>query len=268
MLASGMSLEDFISSGGNVLNLPNAWLSLVVAQGISSLLAFIGTGWFYWRIIEKKSWKLLCNKPLPTIEIFGLVVLIQFAAMGFNGWLQEINQAMVLPPFLKDFETMIRSMEQKAEEITEFLLSFTSFWQFLLVFVVVALIAGIGEELIFRGLIQRKLFLGTKNIHLAIFGAAFMFSAIHFQFYGFLPRLVLGMMFGYFYYWTQNLWVPIVAHVFNNGLAITVMYLNNLKITNLDLESMDDVPKLVVVLSFASTLGLMFYLRKRTWQEK
>jgi membrane protease YdiL (CAAX protease family) len=134
----------------------------------------------------------------------------------------------------------------------------------LLAFCVIAVIAGIGEELIFRGLIMRKLLLGTGNPHIAIWISAFIFAAIHFQFYGILPRMMLGVLFGYFYLWTGNIRVPIFAHIFNNGFAITIMYLHNIGIVKTDLESMDDVPLSIVGFSLIATIGLMFLLKNYT----
>jgi membrane protease YdiL (CAAX protease family) len=264
MMAAGASLTDFKNSDGDLSKLPNAWLGMIFGQGLGSFMGFIGTAWFYWRIIEKKSWKDLDFEKVPTLAVFGMVVLIEISFMGFNGWLQELNQAVSFPESLKGLEVLLKGMEDKLAETTKFFTNFTSFWQFLLAFFVIAVIAGIGEELIFRGLIMRKLLLGTGNPHIAICVSAFIFAAIHFQFYGILPRMMLGVLFGYFYLWTGNIRVPIFAHIFNNGFAITIMYLHNIGIVKTDLESMDDVPLSIVGFSLIATIGLMFLLKNYT----
>ena len=261
MVAAGASLQDLLNSGGDFSKLPNAWLGMILGQGIGSFVGFIGTAWFYWRIIEKKQWSELNFSPLPKLNIFFMVILIEFTFMGFNGWLQEINQNFVFPEPLKSLEAILKGMEDKLAEATKFFTTFTSFWQFILAFIVIAVIAGIGEELVFRGLLMRKLFLGIKNIHVAIWLAGFIFAVIHFQFYGILPRMMLGVLFGYLYYWTGNIWVPIVAHIFNNGLAIVLMYLYNLKIIKTDLESMDKMPTPIIFFSLFATIGLMFLFK-------
>lgn len=261
MLALGASLQDFISSGGNFTKMPNAWLGMILGQGIGSFMGFVGTAWFYWIVIEKKKWSDLNFKALPTLQVFGMVVLIQMAFMGFNGWLQELNQNIVFPESLKGLEALLKGMEDKLAEATKFFTEYTSFWQFLLAFLVIAVIAGIGEELVFRGLIMRKLFLGTKNIHIAVWVSGFIFAVIHFQFYGILPRMMLGVLFGYLYYWTGNIIVPIFAHIFNNGLAVTLMYLHNINIIKTDLESIDKVPLPIVGFSLLATIGLMFLFK-------
>jgi membrane protease YdiL (CAAX protease family) len=264
MMAAGASLTDFKNSDGDLSKLPNAWLGMIFGQGLGSFMGFIGTAWVYWRIIEKKSWKDLDFEKVPTLAVFGMVVLIEISFMGFNGWLQELNQAVSFPESLKGLEVLLKGMEDKLAETTKFFTDFTSFWQFLLAFFVIAVVAGIGEELIFRGLIMRKLLLGTGNPHIAIWVSAFIFAAIHFQFYGILPRMMLGVLFGYFYLWTGNIRVPIFAHIFNNGFAITIMYLHNIGIVKTDLESMDDVPLSIVGFSLIATIGLMFLLKNYT----
>lgn len=261
MLASGASLQGMLESGGDFTKMPNAWLGMIIGQGLGSLAGFVGTAWLYWRVIEKKQWSDLNFKSLPKPRVWLMVILIEVAFMGFNGWLQELNQNFVFPESLKGLEQALKSMEDKLAEATRFFTNFTSFWQFILAFIVIAIIAGVGEELVFRGLLMRKLFLGTKNIHVAIWLAGFIFAVIHFQFYGILPRMMLGVLFGYLYYWTGNIVVPIVAHIFNNGLAIVIMYLYNLKIVKTDLESIDHVPMPIVLFSLVATIGLLFLFR-------
>jgi uncharacterized protein len=264
MAAMGASLQDMMDSSGDFTKLPNAWLGMILGQGLGSFAGFVGTAWFYWRIIEKKEWKELNFKALPQLQVFGMIVLIQIAFMGFNGWLQELNQNIVFPESLKGLESVLKGMEDKLAETTKFFTDFTSFWQYLLVFLVIAVVAGVGEELVFRGLIMRKLLLGTGNPHIAIWVSAFIFAVIHFQFYGILPRMMLGVLFGYFYLWTGNIRVPIFAHIFNNGLAVTVMYLHNIGIVKTDLESIDNVPLLIVGFSLLATIGLMFLFKNYT----
>jgi membrane protease YdiL (CAAX protease family) len=261
MVASGASLQGMLESGGDFTKMPNAWLGMIIGQGLGSLAGFVGTAWLYWRVIEKKQWSDLNFKPLPKPRVWFMIILIEVTFMGFNGWLQELNQNFVFPESLKGLEEALKSMEDKLAEATRFFTNFTSFWQFILAFIVIAVIAGVGEELVFRGLLMRKLFLGTKNIHVAIWLAGFIFAIIHFQFYGILPRMMLGVLFGYLYYWTGNILVPIAAHIFNNGLAIVIMYLYNLKIVKTDLESIDHVPMPIVLFSLVATIGLLFLFR-------
>ncbi|PLK45237.1 CPBP family intramembrane glutamic endopeptidase [Emticicia sp. TH156] len=261
VIAAGVSLDDMMKGGEVLRKIPNAWLGMIMGQGLGSFAGFVGTAWLYWRVIEKKQWSDLNFQSLPPIRVFFMVLLIEVSFMGFNGWLQELNQNFFFPESMKGLETLLKNMEDKLAETTRFFTSFTSLWQFLLAFVVIAVIAGVGEELVFRGLLMRKLFMGTKNIHVAIWLSGFIFAVIHFQFYGILPRMMLGVLFGYLYYWTGNIWVPIAAHIFNNGLAIIIMYLYNLKIVKTDLENLDHMPTPIVIFSLVATAGLLFLFK-------
>jgi len=90
----------------------------------------------------------------------------------------------------------------------------------------VAILPALGEELVFRGVLLRHFREWTKNIHVAIFITAFLFSSVHMQFYGFLPRFLMGVLFGYMLYWSGSIWVPIMAHFINNAAAIVVAFLS------------------------------------------
>ena len=264
VLVSGIDLHDFANLNQSIMASPTGWLSMILGQGVAAIFTFIATAWLYWTVIEKKNMSELNFKTLPTPVIFILVIAAQFIFMPFNGWLQAINENMVLPASLKGLEDFMKSMEDSLADVTKFLTTFNSFGEYLLALVVIAVIAGIGEELIFRGLIQRKLFLGTKNIHVAIWGAAFIFSFIHFQFYGFLPRMFLGALFGYLYFWTGNLWIPIAAHIFNNAFAVTIMYLIHLGKVSPEVENMDTLPVPFTIISFIMGISMLLIIKRKT----
>src|SRR5258706_11828197 len=160
----------------------------------------------------------------PSTLILTAMVVLFF--MMPNSLLIEWNANVVLPDFLKDLETWARQREDYAEELTTFLTTFASTGEFLLAFIVVAVLPAIGQELVFRGMLQPQLQSATRNAHFAIWISAFLFSSLHMQFFGFVPRLVLGALFGYFYSWSGNLILPIVSQFFNNGFSIFMLYLN------------------------------------------
>lgn len=264
ILVGGIGMNDLADLNGTLMSSPTGWLALILSQGVASLLMFVVSGLLYWKLVEGKRFSDFNFKPLPSTTIFLFVIVIQVFFMPFNGWLQAVNESMQFPAALKGMEDFMRGMEDSLAGMTEFLTTFDSIGELLLAFIVIAVIAGIGEEIIFRGLIQRKLYLATKNAHVAIWVAAFIFSAIHFQFYGFLPRLMLGAMFGYFYYFTGNIWIPIVAHIFNNGFAVILLYLSNQKLVSEEIEKMDNVPFSAGMVSFLVAIGLMLFFRRYT----
>ena len=153
-----------------------------------------------------------------------LAIAIMLIANPFVAYLMQWNQSLVLPDFLETVQRWMEVSEQKAMQLTEAFLAMNSMGDLFINLFLIALIPAIGEELLFRGVLQQLFAKWTGKIHLAIFISAFLFSAIHMQFFGFLPRLVLGLILGYMFYWSKNLWLPILAHFTNNALAILFTY--------------------------------------------
>jgi membrane protease YdiL (CAAX protease family) len=156
-----------------------------------------------------------------------LIILIMFTAPGVINLINEWNQSIVFPPSLKGVENMMRTSEEMAQIQTEAFLSTETAGGFLLNILIVGIIASIGEEILFRGILQNLFWSGTRRIHLSIWLTAFLFSFIHFQFYGFFPRLLLGALLGYLYYWSGSLWSCIIAHFVNNAASVTGYFLLN-----------------------------------------
>ena len=130
----------------------------------------------------------------------------------------------------------------------------------LLNLLVIALIPAVGEELTFRGVLQQGLVRRMKSPHLAIILSAAIFSFIHFQFYGFLPRMFLGLLLGYMFYITGSLWTSILMHFVNNGSVVVLYYLNNKDIISIDAEHFGEASSSwMVTISLAVTVLLIFW---------
>lgn len=154
---------------------------------------------------------------------FKLLFLVLIGLLLFNPTISltnTINQQMELPSFMGSLEEWMRDKEKEMEDLVNLLLNDNGVGAFISNLLVIALLAAITEEMLFRGVGQRIIERWTNNPHLVIWGAAFVFSAIHLQFYGFIPRMLLGAYFGYLLYWTKSLWVPIFAHFVNNASAV------------------------------------------------
>ncbi len=134
-----------------------------------------------------------------------------------------LNQQMELPAFLAPVEEWMRAQEDLAERLTMTLLSDNHVEAIIANLIVIALAAGITEEFLFRGALQRVIGKYTTNPHTVIWIAAALFSAFHLQFYGFLPRMLLGAYFGYLLYWGKSIWLPVFAHFTNNAVAVIGM---------------------------------------------
>jgi membrane protease YdiL (CAAX protease family) len=263
ILMSGIELSNIGNLIEVLMNSKNGWWAMMLSQGVASIFTFIVPGLLFWYAVEKKQFSDLSFRALPSLQIFGLVILIQLSFSPFSGWVQSLNEKMQLPASLEWLESIMKSMEDSAKTLTDFLTKFDSPLELFVALIVIAIIAGIGEELIFRGLIQRKLLLGIKNYHLAIWISAIIFSCIHMQFYGFFPRMFLGALFGYLYYWSGNIWVPIFAHIFNNGLAVVLMHMVNQKKISPEIEKLDTIPMPYVTVSVLLFGGLMYLFKKK-----
>jgi len=166
-----------------------------------------------------------------------LTLLIMVVCLPWMNWMITLNESMVLPEWLEPMERWMKETEQKALEITKVFLDVYTTGGFLMNLLMIAILPALGEELLFRGLLQRLFSEWFGNIHLAILLAGFLFGAMHLQFYGILPRMILGMLFGYLFYWSGSIWIPVFAHFLNNGAAVTLSYLGNIGWTDLNYET-------------------------------
>jgi membrane protease YdiL (CAAX protease family) len=195
---------------------------------------------------------------IPVLITTFIVILF----IGVNSVFVEWNTNVTFPEFAKGFEQWAREKEDAAAEITEFLTAFQSPGEVVIALIVIAVLPAIGEEIVFRGLIQNELFRATKNIHVSIWIAAILFSAIHFQFFGFVPRLLLGALFGYLYYWSGSLSFSVLAHFVNNGFSVLALYFYQKGTLEYDVESPESAPVNVVIICAVATAGLLYYFYK------
>lgn len=165
----------------------------------------------------------------PEIRILFLVFIGMILLGPTINLTELLNRQIELPAGMEAIENWIRTQEESAEKITSFLLADTDLFSVLFNLVVIAVAAAISEEFLFRGALQRIFEKWTINHHLVIWSVAFIFSAFHLQFYGLIPRMLLGAYFGYLLYWSKNIWIPIFAHFCNNAMAIFVMSTTDLK---------------------------------------
>ena len=161
----------------------------------------------------------------PDIKSILLVIAIVYFANPFINWLTEINAHLTLPEWMGAVEQWMQNSENQANKITEAFLSTDSLSTLFSNILMVGILPAIGEELLFRGIVQQLFKKKFGNAHAAIWLSAAIFSALHLQFFGFLPRLILGAMFGYMLEWSGTLWLPVIAHFVNNTTAVIAYYL-------------------------------------------
>jgi len=201
-------------------------------------------------------------RPIPLTQLFYLTI-IGFSMMVVLTVVIEWNMNIVLPG--ESFQAWAKAKEHELKLITEHIIDFKSIGQFVLAFVVIAVFAAVGEELLFRGLLQNLLARLSGNIHVAIWVSAILFSAIHLQFFGFFPRMLIGALFGYLYHWSGRLSVAMFAHFFHNGLSLIAAYIAGLKLESLPIaaDQMDQSAPWQLILVFAVIGSVLAYWFKK-----
>ena len=169
-------------------------------------------------------------KKFPLVKTILLVVAIVILADPLINLLTEINSKLSLPSWMNSVQVWMQEAENQADKITKAFLGTQSFSDLLVNLFMIGILPAFGEELLFRGIIQQLLKKLTKNAHSAIWISAALFSALHMQFFGFVPRMLLGAMFGYMFEWSGTLWLPIIAHFINNAAAVVAYYLESRRI--------------------------------------
>jgi membrane protease YdiL (CAAX protease family) len=171
-------------------------------------------------LIQKIKLKKFYGLKKPELNLLLIVMLLMVCSMPVMEWTAVINQKMTLPGFLKPLENWMREKEDAAMNMTIMLLTVRNTWDIVINVIMIALVPAVVEELMFRGGVQRSFTKMFGNPHVGIWLAALVFSAIHVQFFGFFPRLLLGAGFGYLYYWSGSIWYSMLAHFINNAYAV------------------------------------------------
>jgi len=189
------------------------------------------------------------------ITIAGLALM--FVSLPFNNMLGTLNESLSLPESMAAFENMLRTMEDTASELTEKMLVMDGPSDLIANLIAIALIPAIGEELTFRGVIQTSLCkLFKKDVWGVIVGAV-IFSAVHMQFYGFVPRFVLGLILGFIFLWSKSIWLTSAMHFLNNATIVVLYYING-RYADIDVDTFGSSDSAWVIgASLLFTVGLL-----------
>lgn len=234
-------------------------------QGLKIVQVFSSIGTYLIPVIlliyilkERPLTFLKLNQSVSLIGV-ALIALMVITFFPLNGLIAEWNLALPLPESLIAYESQIELT------IKRFLVM-PNIGDLLINIVVIALVAAVAEELLFRGLIQRLVLEKTQNHHVAIWIAAIVFSGIHFQFSGFFPRLFLGALFGYIFYWSNSLWYPIIAHFIHNGATVVLVYIYGIEAMEgmgADTDSLEQIAWVIGSTIIFAGLVMHFYRRFR-----
>ncbi len=163
------------------------------------------------------------KKSIDFTNIIGIILLF-ITLIPLINYMVALNGKLQLPESLTSLEVWMRASEEKAAQLTKIFLKMEGWGDLSFNIFLIAILPAISEELLFRGVVQKVINKNLQNKHIGIWISAILFSAVHMQFFGFLPRMVLGAFFGYLLVWTGSLWAPILAHFLNNGMAVLLYY--------------------------------------------
>ena len=264
-LFTGLGIESSVLSD---FNNPNTITYLKISQIFQAIGIFIVPPIIALFIFRKDKEDYLKFNSTKLIYIV-LSVLIMIISLPIINWLAEFNQAISFPESMAGIETWMHQQEDNALRITKYFLKADSIGVLLLNLFIMALIPAIGEEMLFRGVIQKIFSKMSNNIHIGIWLTAFLFSAIHMQFLTFLPRFFMGALFGYLLVWSGSIWLPIAAHFVNNAMAVISNYLFQNKVIETDLENLEVDNQFYYIVTSSVLVGLLlFYLYKDRITEK
>ncbi len=247
---SGFSIQ----SAGEMELLRNRG-SLRLMLFISNATMFLFPGILFSVFLFRKKWlESVHGHRFPSIPEILISMVVIAASIGMIAYAFQLNKMIPLP------EWMV-SAEADSQGLINAALRMESPLELLVCLIIVALVPAIGEEWIFRGILQKRLYDWSKNEHLPVWIMAIIFSAVHMQFQGFIPRVLLGAMLGYMFFWSGSLWLPIIAHFFNNAFQVVIYYLSIRSGEEIDVTATPEVVGWQALLSTLVVLFLMFVLR-------
>ncbi|MBQ9296203.1 MAG: CPBP family intramembrane metalloprotease [Paludibacteraceae bacterium] len=265
-------------SGGSQSTVSLKWLQLLQTVATFLLPGILGA-WFWSEDHKPFRW-LKMDRSVSWQTALSAIAVMLCAIPAIN-LLADLNSRIQLPESLDFIEQILRQQEEAAAALTERFLQADNIWILLINIGLMALLPALAEETCFRGTLQ-QIIAGDNHpgtgarVHIAIWLSAFIFSAIHMQFYGFIPRMLLGAMFGYALVWTGSLWVPILMHFTNNGMAVMAYYITQRTASAPDETSIMDTigtgdtwwTGVISIIATIALLGLIYQQTKKTKQNE
>jgi membrane protease YdiL (CAAX protease family) len=193
---------------------------------LSSIISFALPALLAAKFIQKEepAFRQLGMTESPRFTKYLLAIVFMLAIMPAIEFISSLNAAYSFPESLKGLEEYLRNIDESAMQSTMKALAGNGIGAFILNLIVLAITPAVCEEMFFRGVLQKFFVDNIRNKHIAILLTAFIFSAIHMQFSGLLPRFILGAVLGYLFYSSGSLWLSIVAHATNNALVVIAAF--------------------------------------------
>lgn len=231
---------------------------LMISQDIS---LFIVPSIIIMSLMKSGQQTMLTGMKLPGAKDIILVVVLAFCIFPITSFTGQLNAGLDLPEWFSGVERWMIEKEDNATDLINLLIISNTFWVMILNLIMIAVIPAIGEEFIFRGVFQKIFYKLFKSGHLAIWVTAFIFSAIHFQFYGFIPRFTLGLVFGYLFLWSGTLWLPVISHFVNNAVPVIGSYIQGWDKLNTPMDVSLSKQLIGLPLPIIIGIGILFYFR-------
>ena len=237
-----------IINGSDLQDLKN----LQITQIISGVVGFLMPAVVYAMLVQEKPWNYLGFKKIPTWSLLGIVAM--FTIIPFLSLVTDWNESISFPESMSAIEEQMRSLQARSEDVIKLFIGQGSLFSSLMI---VALLAAVSEELLFRSVIQKGLIKLFKNAHVAIIVTALVFSAFHGDFFGFFPRFILGMMLGYMFWMSGSIFPSMLMHFVNNATIVMLYYLNTRGFIDIDPENFGSTNNvLVIILSLIVTVAI------------
>jgi len=239
---------------------------LYVVQSISLFGMFFAPALLFSYCATKKWFSFSEADKAAPLPLVNYVLVLSLLILPVVACLVYFNEQITLPESMHKMEIWMQELEERSRIVLRTLTANSTILVLLLNIVVMAVFPAIFEEFLFRGTLQPFFAKWFANKHVAIIVTAFIFSAIHFQFYGFIPRFLLGIYLGYLLVWSKSLWLPIIAHFMHNASSLVLDYIaqrRNIDLEAIDPNQMQGFYPTVLFCTFFVTLGI-YYLWKKS----
>ncbi|MCA1762041.1 MAG: lysostaphin resistance A-like protein [Cryomorphaceae bacterium] len=217
---------------------------------------------FAFALLISSNWKRVLGFRPARASVAVAAILVMIAALPLINALAWMNELLKFPEFLSGLEAAFAGMEESAAKLTKAITEDANPIVLAVNILTIAALPAIGEELIFRGLVIPIVRKWSGNVHTAVWVAAILFSAMHMQFYGFFPRMVLGAVLGYLFVWSGSVWIPIIAHFTNNAFALTMLFLMSRGTIPKEADefALDATNMIWLAVSVVAVSGLMWFV--------
>ena len=231
-------------------------------QFVSTLFLFAMPAFVFAAIAERRPVYYLGFSTHSNARQFYLVLLLVIAALFAQSTISQLNEMI---PLSKNWAATFKRMEDEYTKEVLGMAQMKNFGDYIYALIILAFLPALFEEMFFRGALQQTFVRLFRNAFAGILITSIFFSAAHFSFYGFLTRLFLGLLLGYIFYYSKNIWLNITAHFLNNAVVVTGLYLlsRSGKLTEKSLED-ENYPIYVGIIAIVAVFALFTFFKRES----